>query len=166
MQYWSNVLHILREKVGAEVIVTAVPGCVFRTFTLPHSLPERIFRTGSITSRSVGLDRVLREKARGRGINFMAHSMGGLDCTVYTLTIVGTTNYLFFLFFWSGRHLISHLKPTEYTPLSLTAICTPHRGSPFMDWCAVCLFHLSSVHFLILSRRTLGLEDSSERNSG
>ena len=31
MQYWSNVLHILRKKVGAEVIVTAVPGCVFRT---------------------------------------------------------------------------------------------------------------------------------------
>lgn len=26
MQYWSNVLNILRNKVGAEVIVTAVPG--------------------------------------------------------------------------------------------------------------------------------------------
>jgi len=29
MQYWSNVLAILRKKVGAEVIVTAVPGFVF-----------------------------------------------------------------------------------------------------------------------------------------
>ncbi|KAF4589933.1 hypothetical protein EYR38_009228 [Pleurotus pulmonarius] len=40
--------------------------------------------------------------------------MGGLDC----------------------RHLITHIKPTEYTPLSLTSVSTPHRGSPFMDWCA------------------------------
>ncbi|KAI6166632.1 lipase [Pisolithus thermaeus] len=44
----------------------------------------------------------------------MAHSMGGLDC----------------------RHLITHIKPTDYVPLSLTSISTPHRGSPFMDWCA------------------------------
>lgn len=26
MHYWSNVLHILRKKVGAEVVVTGVPG--------------------------------------------------------------------------------------------------------------------------------------------
>jgi triacylglycerol lipase len=26
VHYWSNVLKILREKVGAEVIVTSVPG--------------------------------------------------------------------------------------------------------------------------------------------
>ncbi|KAF7799445.1 hypothetical protein EIP86_010680 [Pleurotus ostreatoroseus] len=53
-------------------------------------------------------------RAPGQSINFLAHSMGGLDC----------------------RHLISHLKPTEYKPVSLTTIATPHRGSPFMDWCA------------------------------
>ncbi|KAH0586460.1 hypothetical protein H2248_007692 [Termitomyces sp. 'cryptogamus'] len=40
--------------------------------------------------------------------------MGGLDC----------------------RHLITHIKPEVYAPLSLTTISTPHRGSPFMDWCA------------------------------
>ncbi|KAH9059938.1 alpha/beta-hydrolase [Lactarius vividus] len=95
MQYWSSILGILRKIVGAEVIVTAVPG------------------TGSIASRAEQLDRFLQAKAPGRGINFMAHSMGGLDC----------------------RHLITHLKPVEYTPLSLTTIATPHRGSPFMDWC-------------------------------
>jgi triacylglycerol lipase len=95
MHYWSTILGILRKTVGAEVIVTAVPG------------------TGSITSRADQLDRFLQNKALGRGINFMAHSMGGLDC----------------------RHLITHLKPVDYTPLSLTTIATPHRGSPFMDWC-------------------------------
>ncbi|KAI0671133.1 Alpha/Beta hydrolase protein [Trametes maxima] len=93
--YWSNVLNVLRGKVGAEVLVTGVPS------------------TGSISSRAENLDRFLREQAPGRGINFLAHSMGGLDC----------------------RHLISHIQPTEYTPLSLTTIATPHRGSPFMDWC-------------------------------
>lgn len=75
-----------------------------------------VHRTGSIASRSENLDRFLQQKAPGRGLNFMAHSMGGLDC----------------------RHLISHIKPTEYTPLSLTTIATPHRGSVFMDWCTVC----------------------------
>ena len=78
-------------------------------------------RTGSIASRAKNLDRLLQEKARGRGINFMAHSMGGLDC----------------------RYLITHVQPSDYIPLSLTTISTPHRGSPFMDWCAVGTRHLS-----------------------
>ena len=51
---------------------------------------------------------------KGSGVNFVAHSMGGLDV----------------------RHLISNIKPTSYTPVSLTTIGTPHRGSPFMDWCS------------------------------
>ncbi|KIK99831.1 hypothetical protein PAXRUDRAFT_423053 [Paxillus rubicundulus Ve08.2h10] len=96
MHYWANVLSILQKKLGADVIVTTVPG------------------TGSVASRAKNLDRLLQVKARGRGINLIAHSMGGLDC----------------------RHLITHLGPTEYVPLSLTSISTPHRGSPFMDWCA------------------------------
>ncbi|KIY52223.1 alpha/beta-hydrolase [Fistulina hepatica ATCC 64428] len=96
MRYWRNLMPILRDKVGAEVIVTTVPP------------------TGSISSRAEALNRQLKDKMRGRGVNFLAHSMGGLDC----------------------RHLITHLKPSEYAPLSLTSISTPHRGSPFMDWCA------------------------------
>ncbi|KAJ4482510.1 alpha beta-hydrolase [Lentinula aciculospora] len=96
IHYWSNVLRVLREKMKAEVIVTAVPG------------------TGSIAARAESLDRQLHERAAGRGLNFLAHSMGGLDC----------------------RHLISRVKPTKYTPLSLTTVSTPHRGSPFMDWCS------------------------------
>ncbi|KAL5519824.1 hypothetical protein ACEPAG_1484 [Sanghuangporus baumii] len=95
LHYWANVLKVLKKKIGVEVIVTGVPG------------------TGSIESRAKRLDEYLRDKAPGRDINFMAHSMGGLDC----------------------RHLITHVKPKEYNPVSLTTICTPHRGSPFMDWC-------------------------------
>lgn len=66
----------------------------------------------------------------------MAHSMGGLDCKHISPQSVHLNPHACFLPI--GRHLISHIKPTEYTPLSLTTISTPHRGSPFMDWCAVC----------------------------
>jgi triacylglycerol lipase len=46
-------------------------------------------------------------------VNFLAHSMGGLDC----------------------RHLITHINPITYHPISLTTLSTPHRGSSFMDFC-------------------------------
>lgn len=81
------------------------------------------YRTGSIASRARSLHDLLCGRAAGRSVNFMAHSMGGLDC----------------------RHLITHIKPAEYTPVSLTTIATPHRGSPFMDWCTVSRSHIRSI---------------------
>lgn len=108
----GDVLNILRKTVGAEVIVTSVPG------------------TGSIRSRAERMHAFLKDRvdasASGSGgtatqvtvppqFNFLAHSMGGLDC----------------------RHLITHVQPKEYVPMSLTTISTPHRGSAFMDWCKV-----------------------------
>ncbi|KAF9009441.1 Alpha/Beta hydrolase protein [Cyathus striatus] len=85
MHYWANVLKVLQRRI------------------------DRI-----ISTRAELLNQQLHHRARGRGVNFLAHSMGGLDC----------------------RHLITHLRPSEYAPLSLMSIGTPHRGSPFMDWCA------------------------------
>ncbi|KAG8790160.1 hypothetical protein FRC12_012633 [Ceratobasidium sp. 428] len=96
LHYWSNVLDVLRGKVGADVVVTGVPG------------------TGSIQDRAALMHNVLAERVPNQSINFIAHSMGGLDC----------------------RHLISRIQPKEYDPVSLTTISTPHRGSSFMDWCA------------------------------
>lgn len=113
MHYWSNVLRILRGKIKAEVIVTSVPGYIPSFLSI--NLMFIFYRTGSITSRATSLDEQLKSHVRGRGINFLAHSMGGLDC----------------------RHLISNIRPKEYVPLSLLTIGTPHRGSPFMDWCEV-----------------------------
>jgi triacylglycerol lipase len=100
IHYWASVLDILREKVGAEVIVRGVPG------------------TGAIADRAEKLHEFLASKdsgMQGKSVNFVAHSMGGLD----------------------ARHIISVIKPKpeEYKPISLTTICTPHKGSPFMDWC-------------------------------
>lgn len=96
-QYWSATLDVLRKKIGATVLVHGVPP------------------TGSIEERAESLHRFLcrHPEARGQRLNFVAHSMGGLD----------------------ARYLFSHIRPTEYTPASLTTLGTPHRGSPFMDWC-------------------------------
>lgn len=74
--------------------------------------------TGAIADRAEALHKYLcSEEAgiKGKQVNFIGHSMGGLD----------------------ARYLISVLKPApeEYTPISLTSLSTPHRGSPFMDWC-------------------------------
>lgn len=100
IHYWAKTLDILRKKMGAEVLVHGVPP------------------TGSIQERAESLHKFLisdEAGVRGKKLNFVAHSMGGLDV----------------------RHLLTHIrpKPEEYTPISLTTISTPHRGSPFMDWC-------------------------------
>ncbi|KAK8849562.1 hypothetical protein IAR55_004897 [Kwoniella newhampshirensis] len=97
LHYWASVLEVLRDRMGVNVVVVGVKG------------------TGSVQERAEQMHEFLKNTLpRGTGVNFVAHSMGGLDC----------------------RYLISHLKPTTYTPVSLTTIGTPHRGSPFMDWCA------------------------------
>ena len=133
MHYWSNVLSVLKDTVGAEVLVTSVPACVI---SIPQIVVQKFssrHSTGSIASRSHTLHQQLQDRIPGRSINFVAHSMGGLDC----------------------RHLISHIKPTQYAPLSLTTISTPHQGSPFMDWCAVrILTYLITCNILIPRRYT------------
>ncbi|GAA98323.1 uncharacterized protein L969DRAFT_46509 [Mixia osmundae IAM 14324] len=63
LHYWGAVLEILRGKVGADVIVTAVPG------------------TASIRDRAEALHKALStELAKDAEVNLLAHSMGGLDC--------------------------------------------------------------------------------------
>lgn len=50
-------MDILRNTIGAEVIVTGVPG------------------TGSVKERAEAMDQQLRKTLQGRDINFLAHSM-------------------------------------------------------------------------------------------
>ncbi|KAG1474154.1 hypothetical protein G6F56_000516 [Rhizopus delemar] len=93
VQYWGGIEDALA-KLGAQVIVTRVPS------------------TGSIWQRAQTLHSILASIAEGNKVNFIAHSMGGLDC----------------------RYLISHIPNKNYDVQSLTTISTPHRGSPVMDW--------------------------------
>ncbi|CAG8509973.1 14620_t:CDS:10 [Ambispora leptoticha] len=73
----------------------------------------KVPRTGGIRTRAQELHRILETNLAGTDVNLLAHSMGGLDC----------------------RYLIAHLPTEKCTVRSLTTVATPHRGSPFMDWC-------------------------------
>ncbi len=93
VQYWRGIREALNAN-NIEVITTAVPA------------------SASIEQRAVALMRDIKAKARGKTVNIIAHSMGGLD----------------------SRHLISNLKPWDLEIKSLTTIATPHRGSSFADF--------------------------------
>ncbi|KAG0339819.1 hypothetical protein BG000_001286 [Podila horticola] len=60
IHYWSGIQKALT-KLGAKVIVAGVP------------------RTGAIKKRAEDLHRMLSSTMEGMPVNFLAHSMGGLD---------------------------------------------------------------------------------------
>lgn len=93
VQYWRGIKQALNAN-NIEVITTAVPA------------------SASIEERAVILMKDIKSKARGKTVNIVAHSMGGLD----------------------ARYLISNLKPWDLEIKSLTTIATPHRGSSFADF--------------------------------
>jgi len=68
--------------------------------------------SGSIEARAEKLASSIAQKAKGKQVNIIAHSMGGLD----------------------SRYMISRLRPTDFKILSLTTIASPHRGSAFADY--------------------------------
>ncbi|KAJ1906624.1 hypothetical protein LPJ81_001251 [Coemansia sp. IMI 209127] len=73
----------------------------------------KVSGTGGVSERARQLDALLSSKLPEEKVNIIGHSMGGLD----------------------ARYLITHIDPKSYSVGSLTTVCTPHRGSPFMDWC-------------------------------
>jgi triacylglycerol lipase len=68
--------------------------------------------SSSIEERAAKLSKDIEEKAGGKSVNIIAHSMGGLD----------------------ARYMISRLQPDNVKVLSLTTIASPHRGSYFADY--------------------------------
>ncbi|KAJ5734116.1 hypothetical protein N7493_002902 [Penicillium malachiteum] len=93
VQYWRGIKEALSAQ-GIEVITATVP---------PSS---------SIEQRAEELAREIEVGARGKDVNIIAHSMGGLD----------------------SRYMISRLKQDKFKVLSLTTIATPHRGSAVADF--------------------------------
>lgn len=93
VQYWRGITSALRAN-GIEVIIASVP---------PSS---------SIEERAAKLCKDIEEKADGKSVNIIAHSMGGLD----------------------ARYMVSRLRPDNVNVVSLTTIATPHRGSYFADF--------------------------------
>lgn len=93
LKYWRGITEALSAK-GIEVIVATVPP------------------SGSVEARAAKLVESISLRAKGKEVNIIAHSMGGLD----------------------SRYMISQLKPTDFNIKSLTTIATPHRGSAFADY--------------------------------
>lgn len=65
---------------------------------------------GSIGERAAVLKNFLETDLKGKMVNLVGHSLGGLD----------------------SRYVVSVLKSTQVA--SITTIGTPHRGSPVADW--------------------------------
>ncbi|KAJ3131035.1 hypothetical protein HK101_004844, partial [Irineochytrium annulatum] len=102
--------------------MTSIPSLQLRYWTgvsdALESLGCEVFmpQVGTVSSirvRALQLQRFLETHLAGREVNLVAHSMGGLD----------------------ARYMIHHLPTTRFRVNSLCTIATPHRGSPFMDWC-------------------------------
>ena len=94
VHYWRGITEALTAN-GIEVILTHVPP------------------SASIEERAAKLSEEIKQKAGGKSVNIIAHSMGGLD----------------------ARYMISQLKPPNVKVRSLTTIASPHQGSAFADYC-------------------------------
>ena len=93
VHYWRGITEALTAN-GVEVITASVPA------------------SASIEERAAKLGKDIEQKAGGKSVNVVAHSMGGLD----------------------ARFMISRLKPPNVDVLSLTTVASPHRGSAFADY--------------------------------
>lgn len=91
--YWRGIIDAFRSH-GIEVITASVPA------------------SASIEERASKLGQDIEQKARGKAVNIVAHSMGGLD----------------------ARYLISQMQPSSTQIMSLTTISTPHQGTAFADY--------------------------------
>jgi len=103
VEYWIGVKRILEAK-GCTVFITKVPPF--------GSIEERALSLNKILNAVV--NQKLPTKKDATKFNFIAHSMGGLDC----------------------RYLISRIPKHEknYEVASLTTLSTPHGGSEVANY--------------------------------
>ena len=89
VQYWRGITDAFRSR-GIETITASVPA------------------SASIEMRGSKLAEIIEQRACGKSVNIVAHSMGGLD----------------------ARYMISRLRPKTVTVKSLTTIATPRESIP------------------------------------
>jgi triacylglycerol lipase len=79
---------------------------------------SQVHPTGPIELRARQLKKTILEQTQARGISdrvvIVAHSMGGLD----------------------ARYMIARLDMAKHVA-ALVTVSTPHRGSPYADWCSL-----------------------------
>ena len=112
-----------------------------RVFSARGYLPlvTQVHPTASVARRAAQLKGMILERLGKSGrpaepagrVVVVAHSMGGLD----------------------ARHMVAHLGMERFVSAVVT-VSTPHRGSPYADWCLRQLGRVGAMRVL----RALGLE--------
>ncbi|KAK4229403.1 lipase 2 [Podospora fimiseda] len=120
IQYWRGIKEALTAQ-GVEVITATVPP------------------SGSIEKRAAKLAQDIEAQAKGKSVNVIAHSMGGLDC----------------------RYMISQLQPKMVDVKSLVTVGTPHHGSTFADYLINEIGPDFIPHVYNMWERTTGWEPSA-----
>ncbi|KAL2264442.1 hypothetical protein VTK26DRAFT_7 [Humicola hyalothermophila] len=120
ISYWRGIKEALTAH-HAEVITASVP---------PSS---------SIEKRAAKLAEDIAAQAKGKSVNIIAHSMGGLD----------------------ARYMISRLQPSGVDVKSLITVATPHHGSSFADYLLDSIGPQHLPRLYALWERTTGWEPSA-----
>jgi triacylglycerol lipase len=120
INYWRGIKDALSAN-RAEVITTSVPP------------------SGSIEHRAAKLAEDIEAQAKGKSVNIVAHSMGGLD----------------------ARYMISRLQPASVDVKSLITVATPHHGSAFADYLLDAIGPTYLPQLYRLWERTTGWEPSA-----
>ena len=90
VKYWRGITDAFVAR-GIETITASVPA------------------SATIEERATRLGEVIEQRAGGKSVNIIAHSMGGLD----------------------ARYMISQLRPKNVHVKSLTTIATPRKSSKY-----------------------------------
>lgn len=102
IHYWRGITEALTAN-GTEVITATVPA------------------SGSIEERSARLRENILEGSKGRPVNIIAHSMGGLDAR-------------YMISYAHRRRLQRQLRGNDINVRALVTIATPHHGSAYADF--------------------------------
>lgn len=120
---------LIRMQIPEDCNCFSPLGQFFRERGFRVLFPQ-VHPTGSVIARAQELRDQIR-RWTNEPVNLIAHSMGGLD----------------------ARHLVTHLGMADRVR-SLTAVCTPHRGSYLADWF---LTHYRNRFPLLLAMEALGV---------
>ncbi|GME36021.1 Triacylglycerol lipase [Neofusicoccum parvum] len=112
IEYWRGIKDALEAK-DIEVITAAVPP------------------SGSVEARAAKLGESIAERAQGKSVNIIAHSMGCVFPCLVGKWLDRADRPCRGL---DSRYMISQLKPPKVDVKSLTTIASPHRGSAFADF--------------------------------
>lgn len=137
IHYWHGIKDALVAN-GAEVITATVPP------------------SGSIEERAAQLRRNILETSKGRPVNIIAHSMGGLDARYMISRSRQKRSSVTAAA--AAAAAAQHDEPeNDVNVRALVTIATPHHGSAYADWLLNQIGPDNLPHLYEAWKRTTGL---------